>query len=94
MVRCMSTSGDNVRRVGSGAAKYDSIDAVLASALRMEEIISSGVYDNYMNRPYWPKGLEEGTFLEIRQRLAVLIEDTKKHKKIIEDLVRCYDRDE
>lgn len=89
----MTASGDNLVGAGSPGGTHDSIDVVLASALKMEEIISSGVYENYMNRRYWPEGLEEGTFAEIRQRLAVLIEDTKRHKKIIEDLVGHYGRD-
>jgi hypothetical protein len=75
-------------------SNHDAIAGVLASALNMEDDISSGVYDDYLNRSYWPEQLDEGTFAEIRQRLTVLIEDTRKHKKIIEALVREHGKNE
>ena len=90
----MSTSPDNKGGDASGASKHDSIDGVLSSAMNMEDDISSGVYDDYLNRSYWPRQLGEDTFEEIRQRLTVLIEDTRKHKKIIEALVREHGKNE
>jgi len=68
--------------------KQDTIGGVLASALNMEDDISGGVYQDYMSRKHWPERLDEEAFAEIRKRLTVLIEDTKKHKKILQALVR------
>lgn len=78
----------------NSSSNHDAIAGVLSSAMNMEDDISSGVYDDYMNRSYWPRQLDEDTFKEIRQRLTVLIEDTRKHKKIIEALVREHGKNE
>jgi hypothetical protein len=86
----MSTTADNIAGGGSGAAEHETIDGMLASALNMEDDISSGVYEDYMSRQHWPKPLDDDTFRQIKQRLTVLIEDTKKHKQILKALVREY----
>jgi hypothetical protein len=86
----MSTTTDNIAAGGSGAAEHQTIDDMLASALNMEDEISSGVYEEYMNRTHWPKELDDDTFRRIKQRLTVLIEETKKHKKILQALVKEY----
>lgn len=89
----MSTDANNIAGDGSNTAKHETIGGMLASALNMEDDISSGVYEDYMSRRHWPEQLDEGAFAEIKKRLTVLVEDTKKHKKIIEALVREYGRD-
>lgn len=66
------------------------IGGLLASALNMEDQISSGVYEDYLNRAAWPKALDENVFGEIRKRLTTLIEDTTKHRKILEALAKHY----
>ena len=78
----------------SPAPKQETIGGVLASALNMEDDISGGVYQDYMNRKHWPEQLDDDVFAEIRKRLTVLIEDTKKHKKILQALVKEHARDE
>jgi len=90
----MNMDTDHNSSDGSKAGKPDTIGGVLASALNMEDDISSGVYDNYMNRQHWPKQLDNEVFSEIEARLTVLIEDTKKHKKILQALVEEHARDE
>ena len=89
----MSTSADNTAGSGSNAARQETIGGMLASALNMEDEISSGVYEDYLNRRHWPDELEEDVFANVQRRLAVLIDDTKKHKKILRALVREYGKD-
>ena len=62
----------------------------LVSALDMEDEILSGVYIDYLNPKNWPQGIEPEFFEKIKTRLTVLIEDTKKHKKIIAALAKNY----
>lgn len=73
--------------------KRETIGGVLAAALNMEDDISNGVYEDYMHRHQWPRQLDDAVFAEIRKRLTVLIDDTRKHKKILQALVREYGRD-
>ncbi|UCD50667.1 MAG: hypothetical protein JSW27_24480 [Phycisphaerales bacterium] len=77
----------------SGADTHDTVGDRLRAALDIEDEIGSGVYQDYMNRQYWPEELDDETFLEIRQRLTVLVEDTEKHKKILQALVREHGSD-
>ncbi len=72
------------------AGTHETIGRILASALNMEDQISSGAYENYLQRRNWPAQLDEEVFHEIRKRLTTLVEDTKKHRAIIEALVRDY----
>jgi hypothetical protein len=88
MVHGMSTDADHNATGKSSADKHETIGGVLVSALDMEDQISSGVYEEYLNRQHWPGQLDDATLVEIKQRLAVLIEDTKKHKKILQALVK------
>jgi len=90
MLKAVSTNADNKAGDRSNAAGRETIGGMLTSALNMEDEISSGVYEDYLNRRHWPEQLEEDTFLNIQRRLAVLINDTKKHKKILQALVREY----
>jgi len=88
MLTAMGTSADNKAGDGSNAAGREKIGGMLASALNMEDDISSGVYEDYLNRRHWPEQLEEDSFRNIQRRLTVLIDDTRKHKKILQALVR------
>ena len=62
----------------------------LVSALNMEDVISNGIYLDYLNPKNWPEGIDPEVFEKIRTRLTVLIEDTKRHKKIIATLAKDY----
>ena len=90
----MNTDADHNSSDRSKAGKHDTIGGVLTSALNMEDDISSGVYQDYMNRRHWPEQLDDDVFIEIKKRLTVLIEDTKKHQKILQALVGEHGRDE
>jgi|GEM_PF-532405 len=94
MLGAMSTREDNLADDGSHAPRHETIGGMLTSALNMEDEISSGVYEDYLDRRHWPEQLVDDAFVEIRRRLSVLIEDTKKHKKILQALVNEYGKDE
>ncbi len=66
----------------------------LTAALKMEDQISRGAYGDYMDRANWPAHLEESTFAQIRSRLTTLIEDTKKHSRILQALMREHAQNE
>ena len=74
----------------SKAGKPETIGGLLAAALDMEDQISGGVYEDYMNRRNWPVELPVEVFVQIRARLTTLIEDTKKHTQILRALVDEY----
>jgi len=93
MFGLMNMRADNPAGDGSGAAEHETIGGMLASALNMEDEISSGVYEDYLDHRHWPEELGDDVFVEIKRRLTVLIEDTKKHKKILQALGREYGRD-
>jgi hypothetical protein len=65
----------------------------LASALDMEDEVSNSVYKDYMDAKNWPKSIKPEIFQNIKQYLNVLIEDTRKHRKIILELMQKYGRD-
>jgi hypothetical protein len=73
--------------------KHDTVGGVLASALNMEEEISSGVYQDYLKPENWPSGMNKDVFLQIRKRLTILIQGTEKHKKTLQALSKEYGRD-
>jgi Mg2+ and Co2+ transporter CorA len=64
------------------------VGGFLTAALNMEDQISRGVYEEYMARANWPAGLDEATFERIQERLTTLVEDTQKHHKILQALIR------
>lgn len=70
-----------------GTGEQRTIGGFLAAALSMEDQISQGVYEDYLDRANWPARLPEEAFLRIRKHLVVLIEDTKRHAKIIQALI-------
>ena len=89
----MSHTADDNSAQTPKASPPDTMGGVLTSALSMEDEISSGVYDEYLERGHWPEQLNDEAFAQIKQRLIVLIEDTKKHKKILQALVREHVKD-
>jgi len=73
------------------AGRQKTIGGILSAALDMEDQISQGVYEEYLGRQKWPSQLDEQVFLQIRDRLTTLIEDTKKHHTILQALSRTHD---
>ncbi len=73
--------------------KQDTLANFLASALDMEDEISSSIYKDYVRAENWPKNLKPEAFQSIRQYLDVLIEDTQRHRKIIAELIKQYGQD-
>lgn len=70
------------------------VSGLLAAAVNMEDQISRGVYEDYLHRANWPAGLDENTFVQIRQHLTTLVEDTKRHSRVLQTLVRDHVRSE
>ena len=70
--------------------KQETLANFLASSLDMEDEISNSVYKDYMDAKNWPKNLKPETFQKIREYLTVLIEDTRRHRKIILGLIEQY----
>jgi hypothetical protein len=83
---------ENSHTIESKAAgeRRQTLGGYLASALNMEDAISNGIYLDYLNPKNWPEGIAPEVFEKIRTRLTVLIEDTKKHRRIIAALVKNY----
>ena len=73
-----------------GEGRRKTLGGYLASALNMEDAISNGIYLDYLNPKNWPEGIAPEVFEKIRTRLTVLIEDTKKHRRIIAGLLKNY----
>ena len=74
----------------AGGAKM--LAGFLASALDIEDQINTSVYQDYLKPDNWPNNIEPEIFKTITQYLSVLIEDTRKHRKIIAVLVEKYGR--
>jgi len=66
--------------------KARTISGLLISALDMEDEIAHSVYRDYIERKSWPVELKDETFEEIRKNLAILLQDTKRHRNIIKNL--------
>jgi len=82
----MDNDSKNASKPGKGKPK--TIAGYLASALDMEEQISGGVYQDYLDAKNWPANLKPKSFKTIRDYLTILIKDTEKHKKMLSDLNR------
>lgn len=82
-------AGDKNANKPAGAGPR-TLGGYLASALDMEERLSGGVYEEYMDIDNWPAGVKRDVFLQVRKHLATLIEDTKRHKKTILALTNRY----
>jgi hypothetical protein len=77
----------------SAGSKEKILANFLASALDMEDEVSTSVYKDYMDAKNWPKNIRPEIFQNIKQYLNVLIEDTRKHRQIILELMQKYGRD-
>jgi hypothetical protein len=73
--------------------KQDTLANFLTAALDMEDKVSNGVYKDYIDAKNWPKNLNPEAFQQIKEYLNVLIEDTRRHRKIIAALLEQYDKD-
>jgi len=89
----MSDSSNNKNANRPNASSPKTVAGFLASALDMEEQISNSVYRDYLDPATWPADLKPGVFQKITKHLSVLIQDTKKHKKILSALTRQYGND-
>jgi hypothetical protein len=74
--------------------RHDIVGGVLASALDMEDEISSGVYQDYLKSENWPPEMDKDVFLQIRKRLTALIQGIEKHKKTLRALNKEYGPDQ
>lgn len=63
------------------------IAGILQSALGIEEEISGSVYRDYMDRRNWPAEIKDETFEEIRKGLDTLLNDTRRHKRMVRFLL-------
>jgi hypothetical protein len=72
--------------------KQDTLANFLTAALDMEDEIASGVYKDYVKAENWPKNLKPEVFQQIKEYLTILIDDTRRHKKIIEGLIKQNDQ--
>ncbi|NIP25069.1 MAG: hypothetical protein GWN67_14865 [Phycisphaerae bacterium] len=85
--------GANSGKDGPIDPKPETLAGFLAASLDMEDEISNGVYQDYMDPDNWPPGLDLNIFQEIRKDLTTLIEDTRRHRKIILGLIEKYGKD-
>lgn len=82
---------ENAESHRDGRANVDQreiVDGFLAAAVKMEDQISKGVYEDYMDRTHWPAHLDGRVFLQIMERLTPLVEDTKNHRRILQALIQ------
>jgi hypothetical protein len=70
--------------------KQDTLANFLTAALDMEDEISNSVYKDYIKAENWPKNLKPEAFQSIKQYLTILIEDTRRHRKIIVSLLEKH----
>ena len=73
--------------------KQDTLANFLTAALDMEDEVSNSVYKDYINAKNWPKNLKPEAFQKIKEYLNVLIEDTRRHRKIITGLIEKHGQD-
>ncbi len=59
---------------------------LLVSALDMEDEIAHSVYRDYMDRRNWPQGIKDKTLDQIQRYLTILLEDTRRHGRIVRSL--------
>ena len=80
------------RKTGSRRKEPKTIVGVLLSALDMEDEIAHSIYRDYMDRKNWPASLKDETFEEIRKYLAILLDDTQRHRNMIKHLQSKLDQ--
>ncbi len=89
----MTQNRNNNGQTDNPGQQPTTIAGMLAAAVDMEEQIAGGVYQEYLDRDNWPDNLEPDIFETIRGYLTTLLDDTKKHKRIITALMREYGND-
>jgi hypothetical protein len=62
------------------------IGSYIVSAMDMEDKILESSYADYMGRQNWPNNLSEQAFNEIIKYLTLLIDETKMHQKMFQNL--------
>ncbi|MBN2314334.1 MAG: hypothetical protein JXM79_10420 [Sedimentisphaerales bacterium] len=62
------------------------ISGILLSALDMEDEIAHSIYRDYLDRTNWPVEITDEVFEEIRKNLTILLDDTRRHRKMIRAL--------
>ncbi len=73
-------------KTATGDNETATVEGLLVSALDMEDEIAHSVYRDYMDRRNWPEGIKEKTLDQIRRYLTILLEDTRRHRKIVRSL--------
>jgi len=89
----MAENMDSKDTTKSADKKVKILAGFLAEAIDMEDEVSNSVYKDYMDAKNWPKNVKPEIFQNIKQHLNVLIEDTRKHRKIILELMQNYGKD-
>jgi hypothetical protein len=75
-----------INKVKVGCKEPTTAEGLLVSALDMEDEIAHGVYRDYLDRRNWPAGVKEKTLDQICRYLTILLEDTRRHRKIVKSL--------
>ena len=83
---------NNVEEKSAGQ-KPKIIAGYLASAMNLEDEISDSIYLEYMDPAKWPPGVDMNVFQEIQKCLTTLIEDTKRHRITLSELIEKYGKD-
>jgi hypothetical protein len=89
----MAENTNNIDTIKSAGSKEKILSNFLASALDLEDEVGNSVYKDYMDAKNWPKNIKLEVFQSIKRYLTVLIEDTRKHRQIILELMQKYGRD-
>ena len=79
--KCLKNNSNNPNK-----SALKTVGHYLASALDMEDQLSNGVYQDYLDSNKWPANFEADKIEIIREYLTILIKDTEKHKKMFLDL--------
>ncbi len=91
--KIMNENTTNNGEEKSAGQKPKIIAGYLASAMNLEDEISDSVYREYMDPARWPPGVDMNVFQEIQKCLTTLIEDTKKHRITLNELIEKYGKD-
>jgi len=85
-----TTNNDEEKAAGQ---KPKIIAGYLASAMDLEDELSDSVYSEFMDPARWPPGVDMNVFQEIQKCLTTLIEDTKRHRITLNELIEKYGKD-
>ncbi|MHC4539805.1 MAG: hypothetical protein ACYTEK_10490 [Planctomycetota bacterium] len=78
--------GTETEKAVSRRNEPQTIAGLLVSALDMEDEIAHSIYSDYMDRQNWPASLKDETFEQIRKYLSTLLDDTQRHRNMIQHL--------